>query len=109
MRRLFADMGHVQQQPTVCFEDNTACEKLCQNYCGHDRVKHLDVRSAVVREHHAKGYIDIVHVPDPEQLADLQTKVKPGPQTTAMRNWALRGELPAQLSIQPHLRNACAG
>ena len=34
------------------------------------------------------------NIPDKYQLADVFTKVKPGPQTTSMRNWMLHGEVP---------------
>ena len=51
LRRLFADLGYAQTKPTMKFEDNEACEKLIKNYCGHDRIKHLDIRSSMVREH----------------------------------------------------------
>ena len=34
------------------------------------------------------------NIPDKDQLADVFTKVKPGPQTTRMRNWMLRGDVP---------------
>ena len=93
-RRLYADFGFPQMEPTVCFEDNTSCSKLVENYCGHDRVKHLDIRVAVVRELHEKGAFVMQNIPDKDQLADVFTKVKPGPQTTRMRNWMLHGEVP---------------
>ena len=34
------------------------------------------------------------NIPDKDQLADVFTKVEPGPQTTRMRNWMLRGDVP---------------
>ena len=91
---IYADFGFPQTEPTVCFDDNTSCSKLVENYCGHDRVKHLDIRVAVVRELHEKGAFVMQNIPDKDQLADVFTKVKPGPQTTRMRNWMLHGEVP---------------
>ena len=52
LRRMFADLGFPQKAPTTIFEDNESCKKLSRNYCAHDRVKHLDVREMLVREHH---------------------------------------------------------
>ena len=58
LRRLFNDLGYVQGQPTTIFEDNESCLKLSRNYCAHDRVKHLDLREMLVREHHQRGLTD---------------------------------------------------
>ena len=94
-------MGHPQKHPTPLFEDNESCMKLVKNYCGHDKIKHLDIRHAVVREHNAKGLFEMHGVPDRDQLADPFTKVKPGPQTKRLRNWMLTGAVPADCSISP--------
>jgi hypothetical protein len=94
-QRLYADFGFPQTEPsTVFFEDNISCSKLVESYCGHDRVKHLDIRVVVVRELHGKGVFIMKNIPDKDQLADVFTKVKPGPQTARMRNWMLRGDVP---------------
>ena len=101
VRRWYTDMGHPQMHPTPLFEDNESCMKLVKNYCGHDKIKHLDIRHAVVREHHAKGMIEMHDVPDRDQLADVFTKVKPGPQTRRMRSWMLTGAVPADCTVAP--------
>jgi hypothetical protein len=100
LRRLYADLGYPQFQPSVLFEDNESCMKLVRNYCGHDRIKHLDIRASLVREHYEKGFITMRSVPDRDQLADVFTKVKPGPQNTRLQRWMLRGEVPDDCSIQ---------
>ena len=103
LRRLYADFGFPQTEHTVCFEDSTACSKLVENDCGHDRIKHLDIRVAVVRELHEKGVFVMKNIPDKDQLADVLTKVKPGPQTARMRNWMLRGDVPDDCSYRKEL------
>lgn len=55
LRRLHADFGFPKTEPTVCFKDNTSCSKLVENYCGHDRIKHLDILATIVRELYDKG------------------------------------------------------
>ena len=87
MRRMYADFGHPIADPTVVFEDNESCQKLVENYCGHDRVKHLHIRMSIVREHSAHGFIKMKRVSDHDQLADVFTKVKAGPQMKRFRDW----------------------
>ena len=65
VRRWYTDMGHPQMHPTPLFEDNESCMKLVKNYCVHDKIKHLDIRHAIVREHHAKGMIEMHDVRTP--------------------------------------------
>ena len=97
LRRLFADLGFPQHEPTQIFEDNERCKKLSRNYCGHDRCKHLDLRDMLVREHHQRGLTELVSIPTDFQLADPLTKVLAGPAVTKFRDWALRGALPSDL------------
>ena len=73
--------------------------KLSLNYCGHDRVKHLDLRDMLVREHHKRNLTELISIPTAFQLADPLTKVLPGPPTQQFRAWALRGELPSDLPV----------
>ena len=42
-------------------------------------------------------------VPDRDQLADILTKVKPGPQVARMHGWMLRGEVPEDCSTREQL------
>lgn len=106
LRRLFSDLGYLQTSPTILFEDNESCEKLVRNYCGHDRIKHLDIRASIVREHYARQMIDMLHTPDHDQLADTLTKVKPGPQTTRLRRWQLTGAVPDDCAIKDLLASS---
>ena len=92
---MFTDLGYVQGQPTTIFEDNESCLKLSRNYCAHDRVKHLDLREVLVREHHQRGLTELVSIGTRDQLGDQFTKVLPGPQVRRLRDWMLRGIVPA--------------
>ena len=98
---LISDMGHPQDLPTPLYEDNESCCKLIKNYCGHDKIKHLDIRSSIVREHHSRNIMSVHSVPDRDQLADVFTKPKPGPQTARLRSWMLYGHVPDDCSITP--------
>jgi hypothetical protein len=104
MRRMYADFGHPIADPTITFEDNESCQKLVENYCGHDRVKHLHIRASIVRQHHARGLIKMSRVPDRDQLADVFTKVKAGPQMKRFRDWMLTGTLPDDCIITDTLK-----
>jgi site-specific DNA-cytosine methylase len=101
LRRMYADFGYPQHKPTPLFEDNESCEKLVKNYCGHDRIKHLDIRASVVREHSARGVIEMKRIPGPDQLADQLTKVTDAKLTERMRNWFLRGDVELVCSTSP--------
>ena len=97
LRRLFADLGYPQHGPPQIFGDNEGCKKLSRNYCSHHKVKHLDLRVMLVREHHNRSLTELVPVRTFDQLADPFTKTISGPETTRFRNWMLRGELPTDL------------
>ena len=99
LRRLFADLGFPQHGPTFLYEENESCIKLSRNYCGHDRVKHMDLRDMLVREHHLRKPTELVSIPTAFQLADPLTKVLAGPATRAFRDWSLRGAVPAGAPI----------
>jgi hypothetical protein len=99
LRRLWADLGYAIDGPVTLYEDNEACEKLIKNYGGHDRLKHLDIRLSVVREHYDKNLITIRRVPSRDQLADFLTKVMPALQHARLRRWAMDGDIPVDCSL----------
>jgi len=84
------------------YEDNKSCIDLVKNCCGHDRVKHMDVRVSLVRERHHKALVAvIIPVPTADQLADGFTKPMVGPRTARMHAWMLRDEVPSDCTITP--------
>jgi hypothetical protein len=93
----------------VLYEDNEACEKLIKNYGGHDRLKHLDIRLSVVREHYEKSLVSIRRVCSADQLADFLTKVMPAKQQRRLRLWATQGSVPDDCSLRGEAEFALAG
>ena len=49
----------------------------------------------LVREHHQRGITELVSIGTRDQLSDQFTKVLPGPQVRRLRDWMLRGVVPA--------------
>jgi hypothetical protein len=72
--------------PLLC--DNESAIKLANNLVSHSRTKHIDVRHHFLRDHEAKGDIEIHHVSTKKQLADIFTKP-----INESRFCALRSEL----------------
>ena len=62
-------MKHV---PLLC--DNESAIKIAHNTVQHSRTKHIEVRHYFIRDHVAKGDIDLKHVCTDKQLADIFTK-----------------------------------
>ena len=74
IRRLLADIGCEQVEPTTLFCDNQAAEKLVENPVYHQRTKHIDVKFHYTRDLVKKGEIEVVHVCSALQRADMFTK-----------------------------------
>jgi hypothetical protein len=58
--------------PLLC--DNKSAIKLANNPISHSRTKHIDIQHHFLRDHEAKGNIQIRHVSTEKQLADIFTK-----------------------------------
>jgi len=58
--------------PLLC--DSESAIKLASNPISHSRTKHIDIRHNFLRDHEAKGDIEICHVSTKKQLADMFTK-----------------------------------
>ena len=54
--------------------DNESAIKLANNPVSHSRTKHIDIQHHFLRDHEAKGDIEIHHVSAEKQLADIFTK-----------------------------------
>jgi hypothetical protein len=54
--------------------DNESAIKFANNPVSHSRTKHIDVQHHFLRDHEAKGDIEIHHVSTKKQLADIFTK-----------------------------------
>ena len=54
--------------------DNESAIKLANNPVSHSRTKHIDIQHHFLRDHEAKGDIEIHHVSTEKQLTDIFTK-----------------------------------
>jgi hypothetical protein len=55
--------------------DNESAIKLANNPMQHSRTKHINIRHHFLRDHGAKGYIELCHVNTENQLANIFTKL----------------------------------
>ena len=73
MTQTLIDYGiYVKHVPLLY--DNESAIKIGHNPVQHSRTKHIEVRHHFIRDHVAKGDIDLKHVHTEEQLADIFTK-----------------------------------
>ena len=77
LKRLFADLGVVQESPICIMEDNQGAIAMTKNPVGHARTKHIDIKYHYVRECVDKGHIDLQYCPSEDMLADIFTKPVP--------------------------------
>lgn len=54
--------------------DNTSAISIVANPVNHSTTKHIEIRYHFIREHAAKGTINVSYVPTEKQLADIFTK-----------------------------------
>ena len=55
----------------------------------------IDVREMLVREHHQRKLTELASINTRDQLSDQLTKTNTGPQVRRLRDWMLRGVVPA--------------
>jgi hypothetical protein len=73
MKQTLRDFGcEFNKIPLLC--DNKSAIKLANNPVQHSRTKHIDIRHHFLRDHEAKGDIELFHVSTENQLADIFTK-----------------------------------
>ena len=73
MRQTLRDYRVVHDNvPLLC--DNESAIKIANNPVQHSRTKHIDIRHHFIRDHVARGDIEIAHVSTNHQLADIFTK-----------------------------------
>ena len=58
--------------PLLC--DNESAIKIAYNPVQHSRTKHIEIRNHFIRDHVARGDIELHYVPTKDQLADIFTK-----------------------------------
>jgi hypothetical protein len=73
MEQTLRDFGYeFKRIPLLC--DNESAIKLANNPMQRSRTKHIDIRHHFLRDHEAKGDIELCHVNTENQLADIFTK-----------------------------------
>ena len=74
MTQTLKDYGiYVKHVPLLC--DNESSIKIAHNPMQHSWNKHIEVRHHFIRDHVAKGDINLKHVRAEKQLADIFTKL----------------------------------
>lgn len=76
-RRLLEELDYSQTQPTVIYEDNTACISFSKNNTDHARTKHIDQRAYCLRDWVRAKLITLKHISTDLQIADILTKALP--------------------------------
>jgi hypothetical protein len=73
MRQTLKDYGVIcDKVPLLC--DNESAIKIAYNPVQHSRTKHIEIRHHFIRDHVARGDIDLLYVGTKDQLADIFTK-----------------------------------
>ena len=75
-RALLEELDIPQHNPTIIYEDNSACISYSKNNTCHQRTKHIDLRAYDLRDHVRNNTIKLVHVDTKQQLADIMTKAQ---------------------------------
>jgi hypothetical protein len=73
MRQTLRDFG-CRFTKILLLCDNESATKFTNNFVSRSRTKYIDVRHHFLRDHEAKGDIEIHHVSTKKQLADIFTK-----------------------------------
>jgi len=71
---LFAKLGFPQAQPTSLFCDNQGTVACTHNPHAHSKMKHISIQEHFIRDCIIKRLIDVIHISNKENIADLLTK-----------------------------------
>ena len=77
LRKLLADLGNPQYEPTLLHEDNQALIKISLNAKDQERTKHWDAKIFALREFINDFVIKFGYVSTKNQMADHLTKPLP--------------------------------
>ena len=77
LRKLLADLGNPQDEPTLLHEDNQALIKISLNAKDQERTKHWDAKIFALREFITDFYVKFGYVSTKNQMADHLTKPLP--------------------------------
>jgi hypothetical protein len=75
LRMLLKELGLLQNERSIIWEDNQGCIKLAENEVVHGRSKHIDIRYHFVRERvRVIKDVDLKYCPTNNMVADIMTK-----------------------------------
>ena len=74
LRNLLHDIGLIQEQPTVVFEDNQGALALAHNPRDHPRTKHMDVKYHFIRDTIERKRMSVAYCRTNQMVADTFTK-----------------------------------
>ena len=78
--RLLADLGIHNLTPMQLHCYNQSALHIAKNPVFHERTKHIEIDCHFTRDKVLEGLLQFSYLPTSEQLADILTKVLPGPQ-----------------------------
>lgn len=58
----------------MVFCDNKSVIQLATNPASNERTKHVDIDCHFIRQHVNFGFLNLIHLPSNQQLADVLTK-----------------------------------
>jgi len=64
----------LQKESTKIYVDNKYAQELAKNPVFHERSKHIDTRYHFIRECIIKKKVELTHVKNQDQVADIFTK-----------------------------------
>ena len=73
-RNFLGELGFVQKDPTILFEDNKSAISLIENIGNGFKTKHIELRYNFIREQVAKNIIRMQYLPTDEMTSDILTK-----------------------------------
>ncbi len=73
-RNFLFELGYPQPSANTLFCDNTGTVSCTHDPHGHTRMKHIDIRAHFIRNCVNKKLIDVIHIPNYSNIADLFTK-----------------------------------
>jgi hypothetical protein len=77
LRRLLQQLGFLDDEPTITFEDNTSCISIANDEGLSQKTKHIDVKYHYIREQIRNGSVEVFYISTVYQLADYFTKALP--------------------------------
>ena len=76
IRELISELGNLQSQPTLIYEDNQSAISMAKNPQFHGRSKHISIKYHYIREQVNNDKIRLEYCPTEDTLADLDLLTK---------------------------------